>query len=82
MIILNFIPTFNWASGAIEHSEWGPGKFAKVNIAHESFWIKDCQPTEVEGNPAFEGEIDNDLINTDIHGLRLGDRVVFIPTQE
>lgn len=49
------------------------GDFAKVDIPGERFWVMVSKRT----GSKFEGVIDNDLIATKLHGLRLGDRIAF-----
>ena len=49
-----------------------PGDFVKVCTADERFWVK---LTNVAGEN-LEGVVDNDLICTDDHGLKLGDVVL------
>jgi hypothetical protein len=50
-----------------------PGNWVKVSAGNERFWIK------VLDRKMFTiiGQVDNELINTGEHGLRLGDIVVF-----
>ena len=76
MKILNFIEGFSWASSVNEDNN------AKVSICGESFWISDCQPTSIEGQPAVKGKIANNLMDTDRHGLNYGEEVIFVSTQE
>ena len=49
------------------------GSNVKVCTGDERFWV---EVTEVKGNK-ITGEVNNDLINTRIHGLKLHDIVTF-----
>ena len=70
-IYLNDLPGFQWASVG------GNSKgFGKVSIDGESFWLRDCQ--QDEKGAFWHGIVDNDLVATSEHGLKLDDRVSFI----
>jgi len=71
---LNNINGFVWASVGNNLEGYG-----KTTICGESFWIRDCSETD---NGTWKGIIDNDLIGTDQHGLKLDDDVTFNPTLE
>lgn len=71
---LNKIEGFAWAT----KPRSGDDPFAKVSICGESFWLKDCAEL---GEGVYWGVVDNELVATDLHGLSLGDRVVFVPTE-
>lgn len=51
----------------------GPGDFAKVSTHGERFWVR---VTKRDGSK-FQGIVDNDVVMTDDHGLRLGDKMAF-----
>jgi len=53
--------------------ELKPGAFVKVIASGERFWV---HVTKVSGS-TVTGAVDNDLVNTDIHGLRLQDFIEF-----
>ncbi len=50
-----------------------PEQHAKVSVGGERFWVK----VNKIDNDIINGVVDNQLINTDIHGLILGDEVSF-----
>lgn len=52
-----------------------PGDLIKVNASGERFW---CKIVEIKDND-FIGQVDNDLVSTDSHGLVLGDLIFIRP---
>lgn len=48
--------------------------FAKACLCGESFWIKDV---EQESSGVMHGVVDNNLLFTNEHGLKLGNKVSF-----
>ena len=52
------------------------GGLVKVSIGDERFWAK---ITEIDGEK-IKALVDNVLINTDKHGLELGDEITFNKT--
>lgn len=51
----------------------GPRDFAKVSSGGERFWVR----VNKRDGSKFQGTVDNDVVMTKDHGLRLGDRVAF-----
>ncbi len=49
------------------------GDFVKVSIGDERFWVE----IEKIDNHNINGEINNDLVRTDRHGLKFGDNIEF-----
>jgi len=50
------------------------GDLVKVSTGSERFWVK---VTQKEG-AAITGIVDNNLVNTEEHGLKLGDTIEFL----
>lgn len=71
-------PTTFWAPTLAElQAAIKPGCVIKVAAADERFWVKVTEVglDKASGDPVFIGKVDNDLISTDGHGLKLGDVV-------
>ncbi len=51
-----------------------PGSLVKVCVSDERFW---CIVNSIE-DAKITATIDNDLLNTDMHGLNFGDIITFI----
>lgn len=49
------------------------GDYVKVSTGDERFWV---EVTKVDGSK-ISGEINNDLVCTDNHGLKCGDKIEF-----
>ena len=52
-----------------------PGYHIKVSTGDERFWVKVTEVDKTGDDLAFSGVVDNDLICTGKHGLKLGDLV-------
>ena len=70
MKLINDHPLFSWA--ACSNPDSG---IAKICIAHESFWLKDCYCLD---HNVLVGTVDNIPCATHLHGLRLGDTIHFV----
>ena len=56
----------------MKKKELKKGDFVKILRSHERFWV------EVEDIGEFiSGRVDNDLLNTEDHGLKLNDPIKF-----
>jgi hypothetical protein len=73
-ILLNDLAGFQWAS-----SPRGDG-FAKVCLCGESFWLREC--TRQDDTDLWSGIVDNELVDTQEHGLDLDDVVCFRATTQ
>lgn len=67
IVHVNDLPGFQWASAGNND-----GKFGKVCISHNSFWLRDCEKGK---DGVWTGYIDNQPIKGD---LNLGDKVTFV----
>lgn len=56
-------------------AELQPGNLIKVNASGERFWCKIIKISD----GGFIGQVDNDLISTESHGLKLGDLIFIRP---
>jgi hypothetical protein len=57
---------------ASEKAEIVPGDNIKVGTGGERFWV---MVTEIVNRHTIVGTVDNDLICTDVHGFKLGDKI-------
>jgi hypothetical protein len=73
-VLLNDLPGFQWAS-----SPRGDG-FAKVCLCGESFWLREC--ARQDDTDLWSGIVDNELVDTQEHGLDLDDVVCFRATTQ
>lgn len=71
---LNDLRGFAWvATGNLDG-------LAKVSIAGESFWLRDCRL--MYSPNVYQGLVDNYLLFTEDHGLNYNDLVSFTPSTE
>lgn len=71
---LNHVAGFSWVT-----PPRGDDGYAKVSAGGESFWLRDCEAVDAT---TFMGVVDNELVCTETHGLRLDDVVFFTPNWE
>lgn len=55
-----------------------PGDFVKIIRGGESFWVRYTGKSDGKAH----GVVDNELVNTSVHGLRRGSKVVLKPSEE